>query len=55
MEDFGEAEYRLICLHLGHTLQVHERWYRMRDTTPEFVKVGRILTKDYENYTSVGM
>lgn len=39
----NEADYRLLCDHLGHSLAVHHRFYRMRQTTAEFTKVGRML------------
>ena len=39
----SEAEYRLLCNHLGHSLDVHTRFYRLRETTAEYTKVGKML------------
>lgn len=36
----------MICNHLGHTLDVHQRWYRLPDSTMEIVKMGRILMNE---------
>ena len=48
MEDFTEAQFRFICEHMGHTIDVHTRWYRMRHTAIEVAKVGSILKNDFE-------
>lgn len=45
LEDFTESEYRLLCDHLGHTPDVHKRYYRLRDTTTELTKVAKMLLK----------
>ena len=43
LENFTESEYRILCDHLGHTLPVHKRYYRLRDTTTELTKVAKML------------
>lgn len=48
LEDFSESQYRLLCDHLGHSLEVHKRWYRLRDSTVEMTKVANILLKDFQ-------
>lgn len=48
LENFDEAEYRALCQHLGHTLDVHERYYRLRHTTSEITKVAKMLMGQME-------
>lgn len=47
MKNFNNSEYRFLCDHLGHTPEVHDRWYRMRRSAVEFAKVGKILADDF--------
>jgi len=42
-----ESEYRAVCDHLGHTYDVHKRYYRLHDTTVALTKVGKLLEKDF--------
>lgn len=51
----SEAEYRLLCNHLGHSLDVHTRFYRLRETTAEFTKVGKMLASTQPNLDKEGM
>lgn len=43
LKNFSEAEFRILCEHYGHTVPVHKRWYRLRDSTTELVKVSQML------------
>jgi len=52
LQNFNDAEYKLLCDHLGHTLEVHNRWYRLRSSTAELVKVGKILKDDFNLKTA---
>lgn len=45
----NESEFRAVCDHLGHTYDVHKRYYRMHDTTVALAKVGRLLENDFAN------
>ena len=45
-KECSEPELEALCQHLGHTLKVHQRWYRMRDPTIELAKVGKMLLDD---------
>lgn len=42
-----EAEYRAVCEHLGHSYDVHKRYYRLHDTTVALTKVGKLLQTDF--------
>lgn len=46
LKNFDDAEYRLLCQHLGHSLAVHERWYRMRENTAELTKIAKMLMEN---------
>ena len=48
LENFDETQYRVLCNHLGHTLKVHERYYRLQDSTIELSKVAKILVDNYD-------
>ena len=41
--DLTPAELQWCCKHLGHTLDVHENYYRQLDSTIERVKIARLL------------
>lgn len=41
--DMTEAELRWITDHMGHTIDVHKKWYRMSHKTVELSKVASIL------------
>ena len=43
-----ESEYRAVCDHLGHTYDVHKRYYRLHDTTVALTKVGKMLENDFQ-------
>lgn len=43
-EGFTDSECQWICEHMGHTLQVHKRYYRLRDASVSLAKVGKLLT-----------
>lgn len=43
LENYTESEFRILCDHLGHSLDVHKRFYRLRETTVEFTKIGKML------------
>ena len=42
-----ESEYRAVCEHLGHTYDVHKRYYRLHDITVALTKVGKLLESDF--------
>ena len=43
--NFSETDFRLLCDHMGHTVPVHNRWYRLRDSTAEMT-VCKMLIAD---------
>lgn len=51
LEDFNEIEFRILCDHLGHSLPVHKRYYRLRDSTTELTKVAKMLMRADEHIT----
>ena len=53
LEDLHENDFRMLCRHLGHTTEVHNRWYRMSDVTIELTKVGEILDSHFNNANTV--
>ena len=42
-DSFTDTECQWMCEHMGHTLQVHKRYYRLRDASVSLVKVGKLL------------
>ena len=42
--DMKESELRWATDHLGHTVDVHKKWYRLSNRTVELTKVASILT-----------
>lgn len=45
----NESEYRAMCDHLGHTYDVHKRYYRLHDITVALTKVGKVLETDFRS------
>ena len=41
--DLGENDLRWLAEHLGHNLDVHREYYRLRESTVELSKVSRLL------------
>ena len=41
--DLSEGDLRWLADHLGHNLDVHREYYRLRDSTIELSKVSRLL------------
>lgn len=52
LKNLSESQFRLLCDHYGHTLAVHKRWYRLRDSTTELVKVSQLLMEADHGITS---
>ena len=41
--DMNKAELSWVTDHLGHSADVHKRWYRQEESTVELTKVAKIL------------
>lgn len=41
--DMTEAEIRWVADHLGHSMDVHKKHYRLSDGTVEITKIAKIL------------
>ena len=41
--DLSETDVRWLAEHLGHNLDVHREYYRLRESTVELTKVSRLL------------
>lgn len=54
LQNLNEVDYRLLCQHLGHTLPVHNRWYRLRDSAAEMTKIAKLLITNLDDQTQDG-
>ena len=41
--NMNEAELTWVTNHLGHTADVHKRWYRQEESTVELTKIAQLL------------
>lgn len=41
--DLGEGDLRWLADHMGHNIDVHREYYRLRESTVELTKVSRLL------------
>jgi hypothetical protein len=48
--DMTEAELRWVTDHLGHTIDVHKKWYRLSNRTVELTKVAAVLVAAESGY-----
>ena len=44
IEDLSENDLKWLAKHLGHDLNVHREYYRLKDSTVELSKVSRLLS-----------
>lgn len=47
-EDYTESEFRILCDHLGHSYDVHKRYYRLPMASIELAKVSQMLLRSEE-------
>lgn len=48
-KDYTESQFRLLCDHFGHTIDVHKRYYRLPDSSVTLAKVSKMLLRNEEN------